>query len=174
MLNPNSTLAALLAAPINPGRVVWIGVRPARRAPIVAVESVIAEAGKGLVGDRHKTSTNGPRQVTLIQAEHLAAIASYLRCDSIDPGMLRRNIVVQGINLLAMKDNRFRIGGTLLEYTGECHPCSRMEENLGVGGYNAMRGHGGITARVLAGGNITVGDSIYVVNPEASVQVDGA
>lgn len=155
---------------MNPGRIVWIGIRPARRQPVIAVQAVIAEAGKGLVGDRYKTSTNGPRQVTLIQAEHLAAIASYLRRDSIDPEMLRRNIVVQGINLLAMKDKCFQIGRALLEYTGQCHPCSRMEENLGVSGYNAVRGHGGITARVLVGGKITLEDSIYVVTQEASVR----
>jgi MOSC domain-containing protein YiiM len=169
LFHPNSTLAALFAAPMNPGHVVWIGIRPVRREPLIAVESVIAEAGKGLVGDRYKTSTNGPRQVTLIQMEHLEAIASYLRCHSIDPGLLRRNIVVQGINLLALKDKRFQIGSALLEYTGECHPCSRMEENLGVGGYNAMRGHGGITARVLAGGKIALKDSIYVIGPEANM-----
>jgi MOSC domain-containing protein YiiM len=115
MLNPNSTLAALLTAPMNPGRIVWIGVRPARREPVIAVQAVIAEAGKGLASERHKTSTDGPRQVTLIQAEHLAAIASYLGHHSNDPGILRRNIVVQGINLLAMKDKCFQIGSGLLD-----------------------------------------------------------
>jgi MOSC domain-containing protein YiiM len=163
MVSANSLLAALFSAPVNPGRVIWMGVRLARREPLIIVQSMIVEAGKGIVGDRYKTSTNGPRQVTFIQAEDLAAIASYMRKESIDPGLLRRNIVVQGINLLAMKDKRFQIGTALFEYTGECHPCSRMEENLGVGGYNAVRGHGGITARVLDSGKINLGDAIYVV-----------
>jgi MOSC domain-containing protein YiiM len=165
MVNPNSTLAALFAAQMRPGRVVWIGVRPARREAMLAVASATAEAGKGLVGDRYRSSTNGPRQVTLIQSEDLQAIASYLGQPSIDPVLLRRNIVAQGINLLALKDKRFRIGHALLEYTGECHPCSRMEENLGTGGYNAVRGHGGITARVVIEGRIGVGDDIEVEEP---------
>jgi MOSC domain-containing protein YiiM len=139
-----------------------MGVRAARREPLIPVESMIVGAGKGIIGDRYKTSTNGLRQVTLIQAEDLDAIASYMKRESIDPGLLRRNIVVRCINLLAMKDKRFRIGSALFEYTGECHPCSRMEENLGVGGYNAVRGHGGITARVLDSGKIDFWDAIYV------------
>ena len=74
----------------------------------------------------------------------------------IDPEVLRRNISVSGINLLALKGKRFRIGSVLLEYTGLCHPCSRMEEVLGKGGYNAVRGHGGSTAMVVESGSVSV------------------
>ena len=168
MINSNSSLFALFQAPMNPGNVLWIGVRPERHAALHALEAVTAEAGKGLVGDRYKSKTNGARQVTLIEAESLAAIASYMQCDTIDPGLLRRNIVVQGINLFALKNKRFRIGTALLEYTGECHPCSRMEENLGIGGYNAVRGHGGITARILESGVIALGDKLNVAEQKAS------
>lgn len=173
MLNPNSPLSALLDAPMQPGRVIWIGVRPARSAPLVSLESVMAEAGKGLVGDRYKTKSNGARQVTLIEAESLAAIAAYLRRAQVEPELLRRNIVVQGMNLLALKNKRFRIGEAVLEYSGECHPCSRMEDNLGVGGYNAVRGHGGITARILEGGNITCGDLVQVTAMKAAGKEPG-
>jgi MOSC domain-containing protein YiiM len=161
-LNPDSALAALLAAPMSPGYVHWIGLRPARREPPKSVESAIAQVGEGLVGDHFKTRLEGKRQVTLIQAEHLQAIARFLRKETVDPALLRRNIVVQGINLLALKDKHFRVGEAVLEYTGQCHPCSRMEENLGIGGYNAVRGHGGITARVIAGGEIRIGDDVQV------------
>ena len=76
------------------------------------------------------------------------------------PELLRSNLVTRGINLLALKDRRFRIGAALLEGSGECAPCSRMEETFGPGGYNAVRGHGGITARVIRGGTVRVGDPI--------------
>ena len=106
----------------------------------------------------------GKRQVTLLQAEHLPVIAALAGLDTVTPELLRRNLLVSGISLLALKDRRFWVGEVLLEGTGECHPCSRMEENLGAGGYNAVRGHGGITARVITGGTVRVGD---VVQPYA-------
>ena len=144
------------------GRVEWIGVREKKRMPLVELKSVNAVVGSGLEGDRY-AGRSGKREVTLIQAEHIAAVASMLHKESVDPQLLRRNIVVSGVNLLALKGKDFRIGEAVLEMTGLCHPCSRMEENLGAGGYNAMRGHGGINARVLQGGIIRLGDEVAVV-----------
>ena len=143
------------------GSVVWISIRPERRGAVQAVEEVNVLPGKGLEGDHYRSTEASKRQVTLIQHEHLLGVASMLGKERIDPASTRRNIVVKGINLLALKDKKFRIGEVLLETTGPCHPCSRMEENLGPGGYNAMRGHGGITARVLEGGKIRLGDAVY-------------
>ncbi len=144
---------------MRPGRLVWIGLRPERRAPMVAVEQAVLEPGRGLIGDRWRGAATGARQVTLISAEHLRAIAGFLGLDAVAPARLRRNLMVEGVNLLALKARRFRLGDALLEYSGECHPCSRMEEEFGPGGYNAVRGHGGITARVIEGGTVRLGDA---------------
>ncbi|MBL8480799.1 MAG: MOSC domain-containing protein [Rhodocyclaceae bacterium] len=160
------TLAHLLATLPQAGRVEWIGLRPARRAAPDAVATVEARPG-GLAGDRH-FSVQGARQVTLIQAEHIAAVAAMLGRGSIDPGLLRRNLVISGINLLALKGRRFQVGEALLEWSGLCQPCSRMEEALGPGGYNAMRGHGGITARVLEAGIVAVGSDLRALPLAAS------
>jgi MOSC domain-containing protein YiiM len=159
-VNPDSPLAALLNGPMRPGRVEWIGLRPAHREPMIAVASVVIDVDESVVGDRYRAKGSRTRQVTLIEAEGLAAIAAYLDLNLVTPEQMRRNIVVSGINLLALKGRRFRIGAAVLEMTGECHPCSRMEETLGPGGYNAVRAHGGITARVVESGEVRIGERV--------------
>lgn len=125
----------------------------------MSVDRVIVSEEDGLEGD-HNSKKGGKRMVTLIQAEHLLSVSSILGKE-ISGADTRRNIVVSGINLNALQDAQFQIGeNVILEGTGFCHPCSRMEENLGPGGFNAMRGHGGITARVRKGGVINLEDKI--------------
>lgn len=159
-LNPESPLRALMETFPHAGRLEWIGLRPGRRAPLAGVTHAEVLADHGLIGDHQAQHAGGLRQVTLIQREHLAAVAALLGRDAVDPALTRRNLVVSGINLLALHDAQFDIGGVVFEGTGLCEPCSRMEEALGAGGYNAMRGHGGIVARVLNGGVIRVGDLV--------------
>jgi MOSC domain-containing protein YiiM len=142
------------------GEVVWIGLRPERDAPMIEPEHAMALRGKGLQGDRFSGTALSKRHVTLIQAEHLPVIAALLQREAIPPVLLRRNIVVRGINLLALKTKTFSVGEALLEMTGLCHPCSKMETALGPGGYNALRGHGGITAKVVQSGLIKRGDKV--------------
>ena len=142
------------------GRVEWIGIRPQRMLEVQSVSQVNADPETGLEGDHFKKSSTGKRQVTLIQQEHLDVVARILGKSEIPPELLRRNIVVSGINLLALKQQQFQVGEVLLETTGICAPCSRMEENLGAGGYNSMRGHGGITAKIIQGGQIQIGDVV--------------
>ncbi|WP_431096381.1 MOSC domain-containing protein [Polaromonas aquatica] len=153
------------------GKLEQILLRPARRSPALPVATALALAGRGLEGDRSAVAPetrpeSSKRQVTLIQAEHLPLIASLMKLDAVDAQALRRNLVVSGLNLLAAKSlfkdqpMVLRIGDVVLEITGPCEPCSRMEEVLGRGGYNAMRGHGGLTARVLAGGELRVRDAV--------------
>jgi MOSC domain-containing protein YiiM len=166
-LPPNdSPLGQLMACLPRPGRVEWIGLRPAREVPMVAADRVLATAGKGLQGDRY-ASGSGKRGITLIQSEHLPVIAALSAKASVAPALLRRNLVVAGLPLVALKGRRFRIGEVLLEGTGDCDPCSRMEAALGPGGYNAMRQHGGLCARILEGGWIALGDAVVALEPGA-------
>ncbi len=118
----------------------------------------------GLEGDRRAVA--GKRAVTLIQSEHLPVIALLADLDLVRPEQLRRNIVVSGINLLALRNMTFSVGDVILRGSGLCAPCSRMEATLGEGGYSAMRGHGGITASVVREGDVAVGDLVDLQSTE--------
>ena len=133
----------------------WIGLRAVRRAGICAVTTADVTAD-GLAGDH---APPGKRAVTLIQAEHLPVIAAL--CDgAATPEALRRNIVVSGINLASLRKRDMAVGDAVLHIVGPCPPCSRMEETLGPGGYQAVRGHGGWYAEVVAPGAVAVGDAV--------------
>ena len=158
----------------RPGRLERILLRSEKRGAVESASEAIAISGQGLQGD-HQASGRTPRsglskrQVTLIQSEHLPVIAALADHTGVEPAALRRNLVIAGLNLLAARalfadcPLVLRIGDEVqLEITGPCEPCSRMESTLGPGGYNAMRGHGGVTAKVLAGGPLRVGDIVTV------------
>jgi MOSC domain-containing protein YiiM len=180
MSSDSQNLRAMTARFSHPGRLEHILLRPQRRAPVIEVGEARAIAGRGLEGDRsYRPRPPGAgesrRQVTLLQAEHLPVIAALVgRGQPIDAGLLRRNLVVSGLNLLAAR-NLFQgrrlllaVGAARLEVTGPCEPCSFMEQVLGTGGYNAMRGHGGVTARVVEGGKMSVGDAVTIVELQAA------
>ncbi len=168
------------------GRVEAVFLRPARLAPVVSVAEATAEPGRGLIGDRRSLALRTgdlaqKREVTLFQAEHLPILAGWLGLPSLDPARLRRNLVVSGISLVSMRplfaDVRlqWQFGKeVILEVTGTCEPCSRMESELGNGGYNAMRGHGGMTARVVVGGTIRVFDSVRLLASQPSPNGEAA
>ncbi len=157
------TIRDLLKPPHVVGRVEAIVVRGAPREPARRIGATQALAGIGLADDRlgqRGEAELSTRQVTLIQQEHLAVIAALAGVTAVDVVALRRNLVVSGINLVALKNARVRVGAAVLEIVGPCQPCSRMEEAVGPGGYAAMRGHGGMTARVLQTGSIRAGDEV--------------
>ncbi len=165
-----SPLRQLTSAFTCDGKLERIFLRPAKNVIADEVQCVQAVAGRGLAGDRSsaklsKNPQGSKRQVTLIQAEHMPVLAALLKMP-VDVQLLRRNLVVSGINLLATKSlfkdqpMQLTIGHVVLEITGPCEPCSKMEAVLGEGGYNAMRGHGGMTARIIEGGNLLVGDAV--------------
>lgn len=178
----NSDLRTLTTQFAQNGRLDAIYLRPARNVPCVEVAYAQALAGQGLIGDRIlKSPSRNPlgsnRQVTLIQAEHIAVIAAFLN-KPIDAGWLRRNLVVSSINLLAAKSLfkdqpiQLQIGEVVLEITGPCEPCSKMEAILGQGAYNAMRGHGGVNAKIVSGGELKLGNSVrcVIANKQSATQ----
>ncbi len=160
------------ARDLAPGTLRWIGIRPARREPMYSLERVEALAGRGLTGDHRTGKTAGSaRQVTLISREFIDQIAYFTGRATLDPALLRRNLVVEGINLNALRYQQFTIGEALFEATAICHPCSRMEQALGRGGVAAMLGHGGLCCSIVRGGEIAVGDAVGVMAGQRSLEL---
>lgn len=150
-------ISDLIARYAQEGRIARILERPARLAEPVSVQTAML-ALDGLSGDHARP---GNRAVTLIQAEHLPVIAALAGLSDVDPALLRRNLVVSGINLSGLRGVVLSLGPEArLEITGPCAPCSRMEAALGFGGYAAMRGHGGWCATVHQSGPVSVGDNL--------------
>ena len=161
------TMRERLADVSQRGRLVWIGVRPAHGAPMIVLDHAIVIAGRGIDGDRVAAGQGGGRrQVTLVQAEHLPVVAGFLGRAPIEPHEVRRNLVVAGINLGSLHGARFAIGDeVVLVTTGPCAPCAKLDTLVGPGAFQAMRGHGGLTAQVEHGGRIRLDDEVRVLGP---------
>ncbi|MFK7937868.1 MAG: MOSC domain-containing protein [Roseovarius sp.] len=158
-----SELRTLRQRHAAPGVVTWIGLRPERLADVVVVDrSALDETG--LIRDHSRA---GPRALTLIQAEHLPVIASLAGVPEVAPETLRRNIVIRGINLWAVRHDRLRLGTAEIKLTKPCSPCSRMERLIGPGAYNAMRGHGGWYAEIAVPGVVHLGGALTPIFPDS-------
>lgn len=149
------------------GEVLHIHVAPAAEATPTRVNSVRAEPGRGLEGDRYHASIGtysekgGPgREVTLIASEAIEALEAEFGV-KLAPGQSRRNITTLGIDLNDLVDKEFRVGGAVLRGVRLCEPCDHLERLVGQA--NTMRGlvhRGGLRSDIVSGGTIRVGDQI--------------
>ncbi|MGO4597024.1 MOSC domain-containing protein [Terrabacter sp. 2RAF25] len=137
--------------------VVGLHVAKARRLPTRSVESVEAEAGVGLVGDRYHGSRH--RHVTVQSAADLAAAAADLG-RPVDPGLTRRNITISGGTIPTKPGTRITIGDVELEVVRVAAPCRLLDDNLGPGAARALHARGGTVFRLLSSGHIHLGDEV--------------
>lgn len=147
--------------------VVAIHVAPGRRLPTKSVESVEAEAGVGLVGDRYHGTKH--RHVTVQALEDLEAAAEVLG-RAVDPGLTRRNVTLDHGPLPTRPGERLRIGDVELEVVRIAAPCRLLDDWLGPGAMQALKSpRGGTVFRLLSSGTIRVGDEVDL---EVDVEVD--
>ena len=153
-----------------PGFVEGIYVTREADVPVERVEEVAAIEGCGLAGDRYCLGTGHWSrfgrvcQVTLIAAEDLDVIERETGIRVRD-GEHRRNVVLRGVNLGDLHRRRFRIGGATLEYVGPRSVCRYIERLTEPGMTQALKGRGGICAKVIENGTVRVGDEIEVLQP---------
>lgn len=127
--------------------------------------TVTCEAGRGLVGDRYRAMETGhKRQITFFD------LAVHHELQALFPGLgfetdiYRRNVITEGVDLNTLVGHRFRLGGVLFEGVEECRPCYWMDGALGrPGAEEAMKGRGGLRARILEDGKLSTGSQELVV-----------
>jgi MOSC domain-containing protein YiiM len=134
-----------------------------RDAPAVALEAARFVADCGLEGDWRSRQGRG-RQITLIEAEALEAVAASLGISTVPSGASRRQVVVRGIGLNETIGKRLRVGEVLLEVDELCDPCPNMEVKIGPGAQLALAGRGGVCGRIVEGGVVRPGDAVRVVD----------
>ena len=131
------------------------------------VEEVNTMEGCGIEGDRYCEGTGfwtpygDVCEVTLISSEDLDYIQNELGI-RVRNGEHRRNIVTRGIKLEDLRRKRFRVGGTVLEYDRPRPPCRHVQDLTEPGMTRALKGRGGICARVVKAGKIRAQDAIEV------------
>lgn len=125
------------------------------RLPMEVLWEAVFVADRGIAGDQH--ARPGSRwQVLLIDEETLDRFG-------LVPGEVRENVTTRGLDLGRLRPSQtLRLGDqVLLEVTGLCEPCERMDE-LQPGLMAALEGQRGILARTLSGGRVRPGDPIVV------------
>ena len=138
-------------------RVIAIHVAPGSRLPVKSVGSVVAEAGKGVVGDRYHGTKH--RHVSVQSATSLAEAAAFFGAP-IDAAGTRRNVTISHGEVPRSPGDRLRIGDVVLEVVRVAAPCKLLDDTLGRGAQAALRGRGGSIFRVIEGGEIRVGDPV--------------
>jgi hypothetical protein len=127
--------------------------QPAGQTPMIAVPEVECVAGKGLKGDRFfGWKENYKGQATFFSLEVYESLCARFSVHDLPPSVFRRNIIVQGADLNALIGQEFEIQGIRFLGTEESRPCYWMNEAFAPGAEEAMKGHGGLRAKVLSDG----------------------
>ena len=151
-----------------------IHVAKGRRLPMRAVDEVVAEAGRGLVGDRYHGSRH--RHVTLQSQEALDEAADRFGAP-VPAELTRRNLTLSHGEVTRTIGDRLRVGGAdgvLLEVVRVAAPCKLLDDTIGRGAQEALRHRGGTVFRVLEGGRIRLGDVVVPVAAVDATQPQGA
>jgi MOSC domain-containing protein YiiM len=130
--------------------------QPAGEAPTVALTEADLVAGQGIVGDRFYGFKEDYRgQVTFFDQAMYEDLCSRFQVRDKDAGVFRRNLIVSNIDLNSLIGKEFEIQGVRFRGMAECSPCEWMDQAFCPGAEAALKGHGGLRAKVLSSGRIT-------------------
>lgn len=137
--------------------------------PTHDVDEVGLVAGRGIVGDRfYGRAAHMDAAVTLMAVEALEQIAADLGVPPFDPLLARRNVVLRGADVNALRGHEFALeapdGSVRAVLFGgrPANPCAWMDRMLAPGAHAAMRGRGGLRCRVPHDGVLRRGPAVLV------------
>jgi MOSC domain-containing protein YiiM len=174
----------IVALVTSPGHSYWFhskdpadGVGPY---PTLTHDAVELVAGQGIVGDRFygKAGKLGAA-VSFLAAEVVDEVAAELGLErnALDPVLMRRNVVVRGVDLNALRRERFtlRQGDDVLEFAagGETAPCAWMDRALAPGARDLLRGRGGLKATPVTSGTLATGPAVLGTTAPMSAERAG-
>jgi MOSC domain-containing protein YiiM len=131
--------------------------KPPGKHPLLRSNAVRCVAGQGIVGDRffnHSTGYKG--QITFFESEIYQELCTSLGVEDRDAGAFRRNALTRGVQLNDLIGGEFEIQGLRFEGVAECSPCYWMDHSFAPGTEEALKGRGGLRARILTGGILRV------------------
>jgi MOSC domain-containing protein YiiM len=128
--------------------------------PLVEVPRIDCIAGHGIRGDRfYDYKDNYKGQITFFSLEIFERLAQHFGLTGKSAGVLRRNVIVSGIDLNELIGEEFSIRGVRLRGTGHCRPCYWLDQAFAPGTEDFLEGNGGLRAEILTDGAIAVGDA---------------
>ncbi|HEX8897227.1 MAG TPA: MOSC domain-containing protein [Chthoniobacterales bacterium] len=133
--------------------------------PLVEVERVECVAGHGIRGDRfydYRDEYKG--QITFFSLEVFERLAQHFGLTNKSPGVLRRNVIVSGVELNDLIGEEFSIQGVRLRGTAHCKPCYWLDQAVAPGTEEFLQGNGGLRAQIVTDGVIAVGDARLVLS----------
>ena len=124
--------------------------------PILEVPAIQCVAGRGIEGDRYfdfRADFKG--QITFFD---WAVYEDVLlgRAHAFEPSVFRRNVIVEGVDLNTLTGKAFELQGVRFAGVEECAPCAWMDQAVGPGAEAALKGRGGLRARILTSGPLMV------------------
>lgn len=132
--------------------------------PLVEVERIECVAGQGIRGDRfYNYRENYKGQITFFSAEIFGKLAEKFGLPGKSSGVLRRNVIVSGIDLNELIGEEFEIQGVRFRGTGHCRPCYWLDHAFAPGTEEFLEGNGGLRAEILSDGAIAVGEAHLIL-----------
>jgi MOSC domain-containing protein YiiM len=140
--------------------------------PVCEMARIECIAGHGIRGDRYYDYQEDYKgQITFFSSEVFESLARNFDLTSKSPGVLRRNVIVSGVDLNKLIDEEFVIQGVRFRGTGHCKPCYWLDRAFAAGTESFLEGNGGLRAQILTDGALAVGEAeLSIVRQERQTE----